>query len=312
MSKFDFDSPQSHAFTNINNGVFCAISPWGNESAVSDVLSFRDELIRLGDLRHSDVEFIQIDTDYELIASNLNKLRKPKILIIQLPVGDDSKAHEFVSKVCIPRKNNLKSTVLLTDCTDLDGKVSLDYIILTLMTDKHTSDIKERKFENFLFLDIDGPLLSYRESLRTRWACTHVSAFLENPVASMYAFDQIALNFLRKICARHKVGIVLCSQWRIGLSELGAMSLGRYLGLPIFDVTRSFGQRSEEINEWIEKNNPIGKIIVIDDEKYEVKQGTHIHIDPKNGITWEKMSEITDIFNDDIFEYTSSKFNYFK
>lgn len=312
MKKFDFTSPNSHAFTNINNGVFFAVSHWDNETTVSGIMGFRDEIIRLGDLRPSDVEFVQISSDHVLTKSDFNKLRKPKILIIQFPSSNVTEVREFISKVCRPRRDNLKSTVLLTDCPDLDGKVTFDDIISLLMSDVYTPGIKENKFENFLFLDIDGPLLSYRESLRTRWSCTHASAFLENPIESMYAFDQIALNFLRKICTRHKIGIVLCSQWRIRLSEEEAIALGRYLGLPIFDVTRSFGQRSEEIDEWIEINKPIGKIIVIDDEKYEVKQGTHIHVDPKNGITWEKMSEITDVFNDDIFDYANSKFNYFE
>lgn len=312
MPKFDFTSPASHAFTNINHRCFLSICDLSSETTDYNAMKFREDIIKLGDLRPSDVAYIQIDPYYEFTESKLNKLKAPKFLIVQLYPGAETEVDEFVYKVSEPRRKLLKSTILLTDRPDIRYKQTLSDIKAVLLSDAYTPVIKNREFKNFLFLDIDGVLLTYRESLRTRWACTHSTAFLDDPVKSSRAFDQLGLNFLSKFCSRHEIGIVLCSQWRIGLSELEVISLGRYLGLPIFDSTRSFGERAEEINEWVTRTGVTGQLIVIDDEKYEIEKGIHIHIDPKNGITWEKMTEMTGIFNDDILEYTNSMFNYFK
>lgn len=150
------------------------------------------------------------------------------------------------------------------------------------------------------FLDIDETLLTERTFMRTGWAGTHCGEFLENPVAAVSAFDKEALSFLKKLSKTVGVKWVLSSQWRCALGKDKAIHLGRYLGLPIIDITPITGNRSDEILQWLSEHPTVEKSFILDNEEVTVPGVTMVKVSPKEGLTVAKAQDICSVFDQDV------------
>lgn len=160
-----------------------------------------------------------------------------------------------------------------------------------------------------LGLDIDGVLNTFRGSMTAGWGGVCLNQILRDP-DSMDRFDQFGLNFLRQLCKKSHVQILLVTQQRIGQGDNEMKALSMFLDLPIVGKTRSFGARKDEILEWLNNHRQVQQFASVDDEYYyvdinkaaarepsELNMGsTHIRIDQHNGILWHDMCRISEFF----------------
>ena len=160
-----------------------------------------------------------------------------------------------------------------------------------------------------LGLDIDGVLNTFRGSMTSGWGGINLNQILRDPDA-VDKFDQFGLNFLRQLCKKSDVQILLVTQQRIGIKDLGIRALSMFLDLPIVGKTRSFGARKDEILEWLNNHPQVQQFASVDDEYYYVDinkaaarepselniGSTHIRIDQHNGILWHDMCRVSEFF----------------
>jgi hypothetical protein len=138
------------------------------------------------------------------------------------------------------------------------------------------------------FLDIDG-VVATRSSLDEAWCdymgvpydrCAEHKAFslwrgsgLPHPGMSMYQwpFCRTAICNLYTLLRETRCKFVVCSSWRMGddpeqVRELERLFHLKGLHLPILSVTKRFGPRGEEIQEWLNRHPEVENYVVIDDE----------------------------------------------
>lgn len=114
-----------------------------------------------------------------------------------------------------------------------------------------------------IFLDIDGVLVTSK-SIHGKKNMSDANHFDPTCVAS--------LNYLTS--QLDHPGIVVSSTWRI-LYKLNPLRelLGQIgVSAPVLDVTGHFGERGEEIKDWLAKYNQGDDYIVIDDEVHDIDQ----------------------------------------
>lgn len=322
MTQFHFTARHSHVYTNLRNKgrVFYIHSPDPFQGT-----NFKEMVINIcqmsGDIHPSLIHSTVLG---ESIEDKFKEYCDPKVLIINMQsiYLNDTYIQDVYMRIARERAKWRKTTFFIDHHSkDFKGydihpdviKMNTSFymegaIIDALMKDSYFQAPKN--YENVLFLDIDGVLLPYRGFMSSRWSGTHCGEFLEDPVKSVQAFDDDAVSFLGKLCNEQDISIILCSQWRIGLKEQGCKDLGRYLGLPIMGKTVNGGNRDVEIQCWIDHYKPTGVLSIIDDEPRAVKDTHALKINPRNGITWEDMEELCELYNTNIYNFTNSKFEY--
>lgn len=138
-----------------------------------------------------------------------------------------------------------------------------------------------------IFADVDGVLNSYRT----------VVAFGNYPTRNDTTdnFDLVAVGLLREACKQCNAEIVLSSTWRM---DKNWERLGETLNLSIVDRTPQLltGSRGEEIAMWL-RDNLVFEYLIIDDNNDMLKsqQKNFIHVDPKNGFSYENFKQTLEI-----------------
>lgn len=161
------------------------------------------------------------------------------------------------------------------------------------------------KFEHIGFLDIDGVLQNNRTYMSWRHGGALASHFMMEPEKVIALYDRPAIDFLARLS--YKVGImwVMSSSHRIILKADGIRKFSELTSIPIVDFTRSLGSRSEEIDDWLDRFNCPGKVIVLDDDPVEDLRTPDVQtfqIDPIEGITFEMMGKISKYMGIDVYD----------
>lgn len=173
---------------------------------------------------------------------------------------------------------------------------------------------------NLLFLDIDGVL----NSQRTRLAFGTIPNSTRNDEGEvdLSLFDTVALSFLRNLCKKYDIKIVLSSSWRI---LYDAIELGKDLELPVVgwtdsirsmkdrindilsfhtnDIESNYATRGIEIKEWLIRNDflldPETNYAIIDDESdFLISQIPHfVKTNFNEGLSAKNMQVLEAIFS---------------
>lgn len=138
-----------------------------------------------------------------------------------------------------------------------------------------------------IFLDIDGVLNSYR-------SCTAYGAYpMDNK--SSEKFDEIAVNLIRVACKKCNAEIILSSTWRC---DKGWENLAQTLDLPIVDRTPQTlsGDRTHEINSWLE-DNVVFEYVIVDDNFINLEN--FVHTDAEEGLSYKDYKKILTILGEE-------------
>ena len=141
-----------------------------------------------------------------------------------------------------------------------------------------------------LFLDIDGVL----NSIRSCYALGGYPHSFEEKCMSK--FDWTAIALIQRICNKSNVKIVVSSTWRKMFSY---QEIGANLKLPTIDSTPEFsGWRGYEIKDWLDRHPEVTKYAIIDDDSDMLPEQKpfFVHVDGRNGISYENFKQLLEIF----------------
>jgi hypothetical protein len=140
-----------------------------------------------------------------------------------------------------------------------------------------------------LFLDVDGVLNSTRTFL----------AFGGYPSKLHHQgmFDQVAIALLRRLCESAGISIVWSSAWR---QDHRWQDAAQAFGLPIIDATPQLGNRGLEIAHWLAQHPEAEQYAILDDapEMLDGQLSRFIQVDPREGLTWAKFSDLCELFGE--------------
>lgn len=322
---FNFSSDFSTIYTNINHtGKKAIISCLDDDASVdTDFIKgiLTQGFLGLADVRHVDIYGVDdISKLTEAFKHRCTQMLVVRIYDHKLSFSDVERIFSVVGEVVDCREQMLLSTFVFTTpnaisveqgdfhhylchsggefcemrMNDLEIKHK-DLLSLFLR-----NEIDETPPKYVGFLDIDETLLTERTFMRTGWAGTHCGEFLEDPVTAVNAFDKEALSFLKKLSKTVGVKWVLSSQWRCALGKNKAIHLGRYLGLPVIDITPITGNRSDEIAQWLSEHPTVEKSFILDNEEVAVPGVNMVKVSPKEGLTVVKAQDICSVFDQDV------------
>lgn len=146
-----------------------------------------------------------------------------------------------------------------------------------------------------IFLDCDGVVCTVR---------SHLALGYFN---IMEHWDRTATRFLRRICKKFDVKIVISSSWRIVdpkmlMKRLKAESLLPFLHEDKY--TKDFSEtRGEEIKEWLDRNPNEGYVIIDDNNDMLLEQQKYfVQTDPVDGMSAKNMEKILKILDIDLLK----------
>lgn len=154
------------------------------------------------------------------------------------------------------------------------------------------------KKPNIIFLDIDGVLCVTRCSF-DRFPCL------------LKRIDPIGIEFLNAFCYATNSKLVMSSTWRLGHDDFPLRAFSSLLtaGLKnkhiFYDdpITKDLpGWRGNEIQDWLDRNkDKYDKYMILDDDSdmLEHQMDRLIKTDGYNGILFEHMKDMCDLFNID-------------
>lgn len=112
----------------------------------------------------------------------------------------------------------------------------------------------------------------------------------------MSKFDWTAIALIQRICNKSNVKIVVSSTWRKMFSY---QEIGANLKLPTIDSTPEFsGWRGYEIKDWLDRHPEVTKYAIIDDDSDMLPEQKpfFVHVDGRNGISYENFKQLLEIF----------------
>lgn len=322
---FNFNSDFSTIYTNINHTGKKAIISCLDDGVNIDT-DFIKGILSQGLLGFADVRHIEIYSTDDIYRLTENfKHRNTQMLVVRihddkLIFSDVEHIFRVVGDVVDRRAEMLLSTFVFAtpNAISVDQGDFHHYLChhSGVFSEMRMNDveIKHKDLLNLFsrtamdetplkyvgFLDIDETLLTERTFMRTGWAGTHCGEFLKDPISAVNAFDKEALSFLKKLSKMVGVKWVLSSQWRCGIGKDNAIHLGRYLGLPIIDITPITGDRSNEIAQWLSEHQEVEKSFILDNEEVIVPGVAMIKVSPKEGLTVSKAQDICTVFDQDV------------
>lgn len=339
MKKYNFNSLESHLYTNINHigrevRVILRNAVWVKPE-LNKELTY---VFGKANLRPS--EFKLWNYSQEPDGDTINDLIRFKLLAIHFCPETQQELEgfkQFHKDVLSRRVLYGRTTVLFIDITLVQGcKADEEFLeSLGLVTtcpeltanfypdftqDIELSDIlgaslwdsvylnKRKEPEHVCFLDVDGVLQPTRSFVDTNWQGSHAGEYLINPVGAVAKFDRVALTFLKKLATDTNLSFVLSSQWRITMDDEDVKAFGRYLGLPIIGKVVNGGRRPAEIAKWMQDNTITGKAFSLDDESFQVEGVKEFHIKAGDGIRFSDMANICNYLGTDLYNFTNSRF----
>jgi len=146
-----------------------------------------------------------------------------------------------------------------------------------------------------IFLDCDGCVCTVR---------SHLAFGYRN---HMEHWDRTATRFLRRICKKFDVKIVISSSWRIVdpkmlMKRLRIEDLLPYLHEDKY--TRDFSNiRGEEIKDWLDRNPNEGYVIIDDNnDMLPEQQKNFVQTDSVDGMSAKNMEKILKILDIDLLK----------
>jgi len=141
---------------------------------------------------------------------------------------------------------------------------------------------------NIIFLDIDGVLATLRVHLA-----------LKNKGGLIDKWDPVGASFIKKICQKYNVQIVISSTWRLFkdgdlMLRLKEHHLHKYLHND-YKTKRLTGEiRGKEIKEWLSRHPEVENYLILDDDTDMLKEQMpyFVRTQTQNGITTENMEHI--------------------
>lgn len=143
-----------------------------------------------------------------------------------------------------------------------------------------------------IFLDIDGPLISYR-TIVANGGIPKTTDGVERRF-----FDETALKLLSGIARTSKAVIIISSTWR---DSPCFDRMANNLGLPIVgrlnSVVDPAPKRGEEIKQWLaDKPHVTHYAIIDDDDDMLAEQQDHfVKVNDEDGITWKDAVRLAEI-----------------
>ena len=152
-----------------------------------------------------------------------------------------------------------------------------------------------------IFLDIDGVLQPGQNQRRFRHDLDALKRELADELdneayleldkydlgAIRYDWDAEAVELLRRLCVDFDAQIVVSSDWRRGKSVatlkeyFHVQGLGDHVRDKTTDEREAFGERAEEIREYLDTHPEIARFVIVDDqyqqEFEELFPGKHVH-----------------------------------
>lgn len=131
-----------------------------------------------------------------------------------------------------------------------------------------------------LFLDIDGPIISFKGYYHTK--------------SNIVAFDDYTLDLLTKLCMETDAQIVITSQKRIGkdrlFSQLEGVRFPKHLLHEDWcvDIFPS-ANRSEEIRAWLARHQEIDHFVSLDDETLD-EDIPNVRVKIQYGLLFENLA----------------------
>lgn len=133
-----------------------------------------------------------------------------------------------------------------------------------------------------IFLDFDGPLISYRSIL----ANGGIPMSTNEP--DIKFFDETAIKLIKSIANHTNAKIIVSSTWRDSpcyenmADNLDLPISGR---LPLYDGKLT---RGEEIRRWLNDNPRVTQYAIVDDDKdfYDYQLPHLVNTPESNGFTW--------------------------
>lgn len=143
-----------------------------------------------------------------------------------------------------------------------------------------------------IFLDIDGVVTS----IRSGW----------------FNLDIYTVNFLRWVCKKADIKIVISSTWRMNHNaEYWKSIFGEYIhedyrtpmGRELHVIKKGTRCRGDEIQLWLSKHPEITKYLILDDDSdmLESQLSSFIQTDSHNGLLFEHMGKIKEYWEIDSF-----------
>ena len=141
-----------------------------------------------------------------------------------------------------------------------------------------------------LFLDVDGVL----NSIRSCYAYGgYPHTFDENCRSK---FDWTAVSLIQRICRNSDVKVVISSTWRKFFTY---QEIGEGLDLPVIDSTPELpGWRGYEIKDWLDRHPEVTEYAIIDDDSDMLPEQKpfFVHVDGRNGISYDNFKQLLEIF----------------
>ena len=203
--------------------------------------------------------------DYTLSVDELNDLeeflwnrhRKFKTTIVSSATSDPSILYERLENADTPPR--------------FRTSYSADKLLRHALSDFLEQEIEllNPEAEILGFIDIDGVLQNIPQFFKTGWAGMTATSFQANPLLVSASYHRSTADFLKSLSFKAGVKWVMCSAQRKIFTDDEIKLWGKLLGIDVIGKTMSLGTRSEEILAYIEEFGHKGKIIVMDDEKFE-------------------------------------------
>lgn len=150
-----------------------------------------------------------------------------------------------------------------------------------------------------IFLDFDGPLITYRTIVANGGLPKHTDG------VERRFFDETALKLISSIARVAKAGIVVSSTFR---DSPCFERMGQNLGLPIIGRLDPFRDpmpiRGEEIRQWLEKNPNVKNYAIVDDDKdfYDYQKPYLVSTPEEDGFTWSCAVQLAKILDINIWD----------
>lgn len=148
---------------------------------------------------------------------------------------------------------------------------------------------------NTIFLDIDGVLNSHRSIIAKIKPLEGYISYTERHHTEI---DPIAVGLLRVLTSSAKAEIVISSSWRILYREIQfykeLFSKFGWHNAPVVGFTPRVdsGFRGQEVQQYIDTNDFFtGPYIIFDDDRDFFEHQPLIHVDGKNGLSFENYEE---------------------
>ena len=240
------------------------------------------------DFRFSEMRFNLISRDvgiYKGLLSPADMITPILYVHIDYELGEEefSALEEFL----INRHKMFRTTILSTSSSELESlyKNIVENYSHPRFRVKYSSEMfMQHALNDFLgkeiellnpdaeilgFIDIDGVLQNIPQFFQTGWAGHTSTVCRSNPLFAASKYHVPTVDFMKSLSLVAGVKWVMCSSQRKIFTDEERVLWGKLLGIDVIGKTESLGSRSEEIMSYINKSEHLGKVVIMDDEKFE-------------------------------------------